>query len=162
MILTIDLPREGAGCNPNTARCLHRMRQAADARHARTVGRLYAQQAMRLEGIAPGTFKPKVALLTTFWHGHDVDVDNAAACIKAYQDGIFDALDGANDRDIVVLLSMKRWTVLKEHHRCKRLRLYDDVQEAAQDAARLLDETVRAAESRKARERKKKGGASRG
>lgn len=152
MMLTIDLPREGDGCNPNRGRCLHRFRQAADAKHARTVGLLYAQQAMREEGLQPGVFVPRVALLTTFWHGHDVDVDNASACIKAYQDGIFDAL-GTNDRGLVVLLSMKRWTVLKEHHRCKRLVLYDDVQLAAQDAARLLAETVRAAESREKRRR---------
>lgn len=157
MILTIDLPREGDGCNPNRARCLHRFRQAADAKHARTVGLLYAQQAMRDEGIAPGTFVPRVVLLTTFWNGHDVDVDNTAACIKAYQDGIFDAL-GCNDRGIVALLSMKRWTALKEHHRCKRITLYDDVLLAQQDAGRLMADAVRAADSRAQRMRKGKEG----
>lgn len=148
MFLMIELPREGEGCNPNRARCLHRFAQAADAKHARTVGRLYAQQAMRRKGVERGAFCPKVAVLVTFWRGHDIDVDNAAACIKAYQDGIFDAL-GANDREVLAILSAKVHTEDKAKHRCKELWLFDEADKAQNLMQSVLVDAMRAAKMRK-------------
>ncbi len=150
MMLMIKLPREGDGCNPNRGRCLHRFRQAADAKHARTVGRLYAQQAMQDAELRPGAFTPRVALLETYWSGHDLDVDNAAACIKAYQDGIFDAL-GANDRELQAILSVKFHTDVKQMHRCKTLLLFDNAAEAAAHFARRTADALAAADARNKR-----------
>lgn len=148
MKLILELPREGEGCNPNRARCMHRFAQAADAKQARTVGRLYALQEMRRAGIAHGEFCPRVAVLVTFWRGHDIDVDNAAACIKAYQDGIFDAL-GANDREILAILSVKMHTEDRAKHRCKELWLFDDLTQAQSTMLLKLETAARAAEKDK-------------
>lgn len=152
MMLDILLPREGEGCNPNRGRCLHRFRQAADAKEARTLARLLTLEQMRRKGVAAGEFTPRFAVLVTFWNGHNVDVDNAAACMKAYQDGVFDAL-GTNDRGLLSLFSVKMWTPDRAMHRKKQLALFDDEMEANEIMARMLP---MAAQAEAERGRKKK------
>lgn len=153
MKLEIELPREGDGCNPNTARCLHRFRQAADAKHARTVARLYTQQAMQQYGFVKGEFHPRYAVLVTWWNGHDVDVDNAAACLKAYQDGVFDAL-GCNDRGLLALLSVKAHANCKQMHKTKRLILLDFQEAAAAEMAYWLETATALADDLKPKKKK--------
>lgn len=158
MILTITLPREGKGCNPNEARRMHRMQQAADAKAARACGYWRAEEAMRAAGVTRGGFRPCAALLVTFWHGRPIDVDNAAACLKAQQDGIFDAL-GVDDRSLRALLSVKIHDVRREHKE-KDLFLFDTEEDFLNVAGAAIRQ-AREMEPAEKKQQKKKGGAGR-
>lgn len=126
MKLILEFPREPKECNPNCTSFYHAKRRAV--KHARDVGRLYAEEAMRRAGITPGTMQPRYLYLLTRWFGHNTDVDNALASMKAYQDGVFDALQ-ANDREIVCAASAKVRCEGKGGHKTHRYALCETEEE---------------------------------
>lgn len=137
MMLDILLPKGGEGCDPNFKQTLPWRRMAADAKKARQAARVLALREMEAQGVRRGEFAPRFAVLVTYWHGHNVDVDNAAAGAKASIDGVFDAL-GANDRGLLAVLSVKEWTEKKSMHRKKRLILFDGAEGFKKSAALSL------------------------
>ena len=96
-------------------------------RQARSNAGLAALEQLRRGPRLPKGWKPAYLHVTTYWYGHRVDVDNALANVKAYQDGIMKVL-GADDRELQeghsVVMHLPQ--ELKEYHRWVRYVLTDD------------------------------------
>ena len=125
MMLSIDLPPIPKALDVNHGR-RNGLARAAAVRRARGVGRIAALDAMLRLGIRRGEFRPRFVWLVTGWRGHRVDYDNRLANVKAYQDGVFDAL-GVNDNEVVAGCSSVRHLPkgLAGRHLAMRLHLFE-------------------------------------
>ena len=125
MILTIELPPVDKRLDVNHGK-RNGLARASAVKKTRSMGRILALEAMQRVGLSRGQMRPRFVWLVTNWRGHRVDYDNRLANIKAFQDGIFDAL-GANDNEVVAGCSSVRH-LPKEHadrHLTMRLMLFE-------------------------------------
>ena len=125
MILTIELPPVDKRLDVNHGK-RNGLARASAVKRTRVAGKLLALEAMQQMGVSRGQMRPRFVWLMTNWRGHRVDYDNRLANIKAYQDGIFDAL-GANDNEVVAGCSSVRHLPkeLADRHLTMRLMLFE-------------------------------------
>lgn len=133
MKLEIILPPAPRACDRNHGKA--GIAAAGANKRARLIAEARTLEAMRMQGVARGSFTPKYMCLTVLDATGKMDLDNAVATFKHFQDGVFDAI-GADDRslrDIYArkrklrhegLLVMNRWT---------RCFLTDEYHEFAED-----------------------------
>lgn len=103
MKLEIILPPAPRACDRNHGKA--GIAAAGANKRARLIAKVRALEAMRAQGV-PSTFKPRVMELYVFDRTGRMDLDNAVATFKRYQDGIFDALD-CDDRVIESLHAVR-------------------------------------------------------
>ena len=103
MELEIILPPAPRACDRNHGKA--GIAAAGANKRARLIAKVRALEAMRAQGV-PRTFKPWSMALYVYDRTGRLDLDNAVATFKRYQDGIFDALD-CDDRVIDVLHAMR-------------------------------------------------------
>lgn len=113
MKLEIILPPAPRGCDRNNGKI--GIAASKPHRQARYIAKMRTLEAMRDQGVRAGE-TPLFMKLTVFDKTGKMDLDNAVATYKHYQDGIFDALE-VNDRNIRELHAVKvispaahRWT----------------------------------------------------
>lgn len=125
MILTIELPPVDKRLDVNHGKH-NGLARASAVKKTRSMGRILALEAMQRIGLSRGQMRPRFVWLMTNWRGHKVDYDNRLANIKAFQDGIFDAL-GANDNEVVAGCSSVRHLPkeLADRHLTMRLMLFE-------------------------------------
>lgn len=111
MKLEIILPPAPRACDRNHGKA--GIAAAGSNKRARLIAKVRALEAMRAQGV-PRTFKPRVMELYVFDRTGRMDLDNAVATFKRYQDGIFDALD-CDDRAVEVMHAL-RVSVRKVKH----------------------------------------------
>lgn len=103
MTLEIILPPPPQACDRNHGKA--GIAAAGANKRARLIAKLRTMEAMRAQGV-PRTFKPWSMALYVFDRTGRMDLDNAVATFKRYQDGIFDALD-CDDRVIMALHALR-------------------------------------------------------
>lgn len=132
MNLTVELPPIDRRLDVNNGNW-NRMARANAVKKARALASLLTLEAMMNAGIQRGAMKPRFVLVTTNWYRHRVDYDNRLANVKAYQDGVFDAL-GANDKEVLAGCSALRH--LPQGRACDhltvRMQLFEDREEFMQ------------------------------
>ena len=103
MTLEIILPPAPRACDRNHGKA--GIAAAGANKKARLIAKLRTLEAMRAQGV-PRTFKPWSMALYVYDRTGRMDLDNAVATFKRYQDGIFDALD-CDDRVIEALHAVR-------------------------------------------------------
>lgn len=106
MNLTVELPPIDRRLDVNNGNW-NKLARACAVKKARSLASLLTLEAMMNAGVKRGHMKPRFVLVTTNWYRHRVDYDNRLANVKAYQDGVFDAV-GANDKEVVAGCSLLR------------------------------------------------------
>lgn len=106
MNLTVELPPIDRRLDVNNGNW-NRLARANAVKKARSLASLLTLEAMMAAGIQRGKMQPRFVLVTTNWYRHRVDYDNRLANVKAYQDGVFDAV-GANDKEVIAGCSVLR------------------------------------------------------
>ena len=155
MTLEIILPPPPQACDRNHGKA--GIAAAGANKRARLIAKLRTLEAMRVQGVGKGAFKPKYMCLTFLDATGRLDADNAVASFKHYQDGIFDALetDDRNVADMYVrkrklrhegLLVMNRWTrcfLTDEYHE-----FADDYHSAGAGVAAMLNVWIKEGDAR--------------
>lgn len=103
MTLEIILPPAPRACDRNHGKA--GIAAAGANKKARLIAKLRTLEAMREQDV-PRTFKPWSMALYVYDRTGRLDLDNAVATFKRYQDGIFDALD-CDDRVITALHALR-------------------------------------------------------
>lgn len=106
MNLTVELPPIDRRLDVNNGNW-NRLARANAVKKARSLASLLTLEAMMNAGVKRGQMQPRFVLVVTNWYRHRVDYDNRLANVKAYQDGVFDAI-GANDKEVLAGCSVLR------------------------------------------------------
>lgn len=129
MILTIELPPVNKKLDVNHG-VFHRLGRSGAVKQARSVGKRMALEAMSRQGVRRGEYRPRFAWLVTYWYQYRVDYDNRLANVKAYQDGVFEAL-GVDDREVCTGVSSVYHLpkAQRQRHLTMQLMLFETLEE---------------------------------
>lgn len=145
MTLEIILPPAPRACDRNHGKA--GIAAAGANKKARLIAKLRTLEAMRAQGV-PRSFKPWSMALYVYDRTGRLDLDNAVATFKRYQDGIFDALD-CDDRAIDALHAVRisacknaKGCDLRPLHRWTVCVLSDGEDDAFFHVSRITDEDI--------------------
>ena len=104
-MLEIILPPAPRACDRNHGKI--GVSASGENKRARLIAKARTLEAMCVQGVARGSFTPKYMCLTVLDATGKMDLDNAVATFKHFQDGVFDAI-GADDRSLCDIYARKR------------------------------------------------------